>query len=126
MNRTRLNIVLGIIRNILSNLIRDIKILDHHQSDDREYLKIRIKLSKGFVEIREYIIGNTIRSYAYYFEFHGKRIWWNNKPHHKHISTYPHHRHEDGEVLPLEKPSLEEFLKHIREILKQEIQEFTS
>ena len=118
MSRTRLDVVLEKIRDILGGFLREIRVLAHYVVNDKEYLKIRIELETGFIEIREYLTSGYVKNYAYYFEYQNKRVWWNNKPHHKEVTTYPHHKHEDGIVKPLEKHDLEDFLGYVRKYVK--------
>ena len=118
MSRTRLDVVLKKIRDTLGGFLGEIEVLAHYVMNDREYLRVRIELEAGFIEIREYLISGYVKNYAYYFEYQNKRVWWNNKPHHKEIATYPHHKHEDGVVMPLEKHDLEDFLEHVKKYVE--------
>jgi hypothetical protein len=35
------------------------------------------------------------------------------------VPTYPHHRHVNGKIKPLEGRSIKEFLHHLRELLSK-------
>ena len=82
----------------------------------------------GYIEIKsEFIDGSKLQvfelvelkenaaevlKYRYHFERSDRKIMrWDNAPHHKEISTFPHHKHINGDVLDSEKPSIEEVLE---------------
>ena len=52
MSRTRLDVVLEKIRDILGGFLREIRVLAHYVMNDKEYLRIRIELETRFSEIR--------------------------------------------------------------------------
>ena len=43
---------------------------------------------------------------------------YNNAPHHRQIATFPHHKHVKNQVKPLYEPSIEAFIKEVKEILE--------
>jgi len=61
------------------------------------------------VMIREYIVEETIVAYGYYLRAANYEEWWDNRPHHQEVPTYPHHRHVNGKIKPLEGRSIKEF-----------------
>jgi len=42
-------------------------------------------------------------------------VRWDNKPHWKEMSTYPHHKHENDQVFPSHRVTIEDVLKQIEE-----------
>ncbi len=105
-NQTRLEYVLSEIKRILGDLVINIKVITHTIIGDREHLKVRVELIRGFCEIREFIKSGKVISYGYYFQYCGHEIWWNNKPFSQETETFPHHAHEDRWILPLHRPYL--------------------
>nr|MDO8044883.1 DUF6516 family protein [Candidatus Baldrarchaeota archaeon] len=43
---------------------------------------------------------------------------YNNAPHHRQIATFPQHKHVKNQVKPLYEPSIEAFIKEVKEILE--------
>ncbi|WP_143522162.1 toxin-antitoxin system TumE family protein [Pyrodictium delaneyi] len=68
------------------------------------------------LHLRQIRRGDKVIAYSYYWlSQSGETIeGWDNAPHHPEVETYPHHRHVGGEVRPLEDPSLEAFLEHVK------------
>ncbi len=49
--------------------------------------------------------------YGYYMRISNHVEWWDNRPHHPEISTFPHHRHIGDRVEKLENPDLSAFIE---------------
>jgi len=88
-------------------------VIEHYiiNEDNIEYLNVRINIphANTVVVIREYWQGNDLVAYGYYLRAYDYEEWWDNRPHHPEIQTYPHHRHLGEEIYPLQDPSLEKF-----------------
>lgn len=118
---SRLAEILKSLSEILSEYKPAIEVIEHSLEDDKEYLNIRIviKHKNTTVMIREYIYKEAIVAYGYYLRVASYEEWWDNRPHHQEVPTYPHHRHVDGKIKPLEGRSIKEFLHHLRELLSR-------
>ena len=103
-----------------SDVIRDFTILEYRTFKLGFYIKVRADLINSSTLIITEYSDEEERNYSYQWQsLDDKTIErWDNAPHHKNISTYPHHRHKDDKVLPSEEITLEDILKHIRQILK--------
>ena len=44
---------------------------------------------------------------------------YDNAPHHRKISTYPHHKHLEDKVFPVEKWSIEAFIREALDIISR-------
>ncbi len=95
-----------------------ILVLKHEVSENAEYLSLRVEIphSEAFLEIREFWKGNELVAYGYYVRVKDYEEWWDNRPHHREVITFPHHRHVKGKVEPLFDRSLEAFLKRVKEL----------
>ena len=83
---------------------------------------LRFKAQLTFINdsklfIKEYLFENKERKYAYHWqEVNGQlRARWDNSPHHRHITTFPHHKHETGGITA----SYERNLRDILEVIRQ-------
>lgn len=84
----------------LSKIVKDFIILDIKQFNDGFYLKIKVELKdNSIVHIKEYV-DTYERNYSYHWQdVNGNQIIrWDNAPHHKDITTYPHHLYKDDKV----------------------------
>lgn len=115
----RLTKVLELINTYLKEFKPIITVTEHHVENNSEYLNIRIMMSilSTLIVVREYIVEGNIVAYGYYARIGGYEEWWNNRPHHPEIRTYPHHRHTKEGVKQLRTPNLETFLQYIRKRL---------
>jgi hypothetical protein len=120
---SRLAEVLKLVREILGEHKPVVEVIEHFLEDEKEYLNIRIVIEykNAIAIIREYIYRETVIAYGYYFRMTGYEEWWDNRPHHQELPTYPDHKHIDGKIEPLEKRSIEEFLRHLGELLAMHV-----
>jgi len=118
---SRLTEVLKLVREILGEHEPIIEVIEHSLRDDREYLNIKMTIERknAVIMIREYVREGNIVAYGYYFRTAGHEEWWDNRPHHREVPTYPDHEHVDGKIEPLKGRSIEEFLRHLGELLEE-------
>mgnify|MGYP000047011166 FL=1 len=82
----------------------------------------RIVASKNTYKIyvTELILDGNITKYSYTLLHKNKPLLrYDNSPHYPHISTYPHHKHVKETINPLQKPSIEEFMKETQEVIEK-------
>lgn len=120
MNKSRRDEIVELIKRSLGPYVVKIEVLEHRVRDSSEYIKLRVLLHQGIIEIREFMKHGERRYYAYYADVRGRRFYWNNEPHHPEVSTFPHHEHENSEIRPLERPTLDAFLEKVKRILVKE------
>lgn len=123
---TRLQYVLDLINRFLGGFNPLIKVVEHYIANDKEseeYLQLRIRFRhvNALVMLREYWCRGTLIAYGYYMRIGSYEEWWDNRPHHPEVPTHPHHRHLEGRVHPLQDPSLENFLRRVKELLTTDI-----
>lgn len=100
--------------------IKNVEVLDLRIFKTGFYVKIIVQLKDDSVlNIREYV-DEFERAYSYHWQTkEGKLIIrWDNAPHHKNISTYPHHKHIKEKILPNYAITCEEILKEIEQVIK--------
>ncbi|WP_099210405.1 toxin-antitoxin system TumE family protein [Thermococcus henrietii] len=104
-----------------SPVVREYEVLDYKEGRDFYFLKIKAELTDGSaLYIREFVSENEY-SYSFQWQKNGNLlIRWDNAPHHRHLETFPHHKHVGSKdnVQPSNEVSLEDVLKTIEEKLK--------
>ncbi|WP_297535960.1 DUF6516 family protein [Thermococcus sp.] len=107
-----------------SPVVREYEVLDYKECKDFYFLKIKAKLVDGSVlyilYIREFVSEHEY-SYSFQWQKNGNLlIRWDNAPHHRHLETFPHHKHVGSKdnVQPSKEVSLEDVLKTIEGKLK--------
>ena len=78
-----------------SGIIKKHTILEIKYSKTAQYLKARVELKNGdILQVKEYISSiEHLYSYHWQKENGDLIIRWDNSPHHRHIATFPHHKH---------------------------------
>lgn len=95
--------------------VSQIEVQEFRTFKDGFFVKVKAALSCGwFLFVREYV-DFCERNYSYHLQdAEGNLIArWDNAPHHPNVSTYPHHKHLRGEVLPSYSITCEEILEEI-------------
>ncbi len=69
--------------------------------------------------IKDYLFLDGKRKYSYHWQdANGKLITrWDNSPHHKEISTFPHHKHLLNDVVESKERIIKDVLKVIRDTI---------
>jgi len=65
---------------------------------DEKLIAIAYLVNTSVLHIRERYKDGELVKYSYHFMKGNKVIRWDNVPHHKEISTYPHHMHENDKI----------------------------
>lgn len=98
-----------------SSIVESYEILNLLQDEDFYYLKIKsIIIDKTILHIRIYLSDEEY-NYAFHWQAeNGERILrWDNAPHHKDISTFPHHLHNGQGIKISYTITLNDILKEI-------------
>jgi hypothetical protein len=71
------------------------------------------------LHIKDYLFVDGTRKYSYHWQdaYGQLRARWDNSPHHNHVVTFPHHKHEPGKVSPSYERNLRDILEVIRQAL---------
>ncbi len=104
-----------------SNIICDYSVSDFRRYGDAFSLVARIEFIDGSVlHIKDYLFLNGKRKYSYHWQDKKGNLIsrWDNSPHHKNISTFPHHRHSQGKPGKSKERYLDEIVMIINRIIK--------
>jgi hypothetical protein len=104
-----------------SFIVQAYEVLDFRVFKSGWYYKIRVELTDGSVlHAREYA-DEKERNYAYHWqdEQYNLRVRWDNAPHHPHLITHPHHRHEGTQIVSSKEITLQDVLKAIEKRLME-------
>jgi len=93
----RLKRILDLIEKILHEFRPTVSVVRHEVDSQAvtEYIYIRILFPKvnAVVTLREYWKSRKLIAYGYYVRVKAYEEWWDNRPHHPEVPTFPHHRH---------------------------------
>ena len=106
--------------NLFEDIIVETQILTQRQDNRIMELRVRLKLiDNSILEITEIFVFNVSKR-KYSFQWMDKnynlKIRWDNAPHHRQITTFPHHKHIEHEdnIHESEEKRIEEILALIR------------
>lgn len=76
-------------------------------------------IDHSVLHIKDYLFIDGTRKYSYHWQDAKNQIRarWDNSPHHRHISTFPHHKHEPGTIAASYERNLRDVLEIIRQTL---------
>ncbi|MGH7595145.1 MAG: toxin-antitoxin system TumE family protein [bacterium] len=98
-----------------SPAVKQVQVIDLIDEATVRHLKRRAELVDGStLHLNESsIIGKNKYSYHWQDAQNQLIIRWDNAPHHPHLTTFPHHRHEGGAVHENPRVSIDEVLAEI-------------
>jgi hypothetical protein len=100
------------------DIIAAVEKLDVQERYDLIHVKAHLVLVDGTqLRVSEVWINEELEKYSYYWleEDNDVILGWDNAPHHEDVDTFPHHRHEEGEVHASEAVNADKVLQHLRE-----------
>ncbi len=104
-----------------NNIVVEVRIEKLIISQKHGYIKLRIILIDGrVIEIREFIDASLTKiKYAYSFLQRNKVIFrYDNAPHHKEITSFPHHKHTSNEkIIATKEPNIFRIKKEVLKTL---------
>jgi len=100
-----------------SAIVLDVDVLELIDEDSVKLIKIKAVLKENCLLYITELHTRNYQKYSYHCqENDGKLIArWDNKPHWKDMSTYPHHKHENDQVSPSHRVTIVDVLDHIKE-----------
>ena len=101
-----------------SKIILDFRILDFGTFPSGRYYKLKIVLvDHSILQAREFLSPYE-RNYAFHWMDKDKNliIRWDNAPYHPKINSFPHHKHERGDIMESYEISLEEVVHYIESL----------
>ncbi len=87
--------------------------------NDEKLIAIAYLVDSSVLHIRERYKEGELIKYSYHFMKGNKVIRWDNVPHHKEISSYPHHKHENDKVKESTKMDIDLVLEEIENFTKE-------
>jgi len=108
------------LRNIVDkcpDIVKQIEKLEISEEEQISKLKAKLRLFDGTILwVREVWLKEKIEAYSYYWLRPDETviIGWDNAPHHKEISFFPHHRHTSNRIEPSEEKNLRDVLNFIK------------
>lgn len=103
-----------------SNIIRNYSVSNYKKFGSAFALVSNIKFIDGSIlNIKDYLFIDGKRKYSYHWQNNkGELISrWDNSPHHKSITTFPHHRHYKDKIVSSNERSLSDIVKFISKII---------
>ncbi|MGA1874459.1 MAG: DUF6516 family protein [bacterium] len=99
-----------------SPLIDGIKVIELIDEKTFKLLKVEAYISDHSLLYIHELHTQSYQKYSYHWQnSNGELILrWDNKPHWKHLATFPHHRHEKGEVVESHRITIGELLETIQ------------
>jgi len=104
-----------------SDIIADYSVFEYKRYGSAISLVAKFGFKNGsLLHIKDYLFIDGKRKYSYHWQdAQGKLITrWDNSPHHRELSTFPHHRHLSEEVAA----SKERTIKDVLIVIKNAIQ----
>ena len=98
-----------------SSAVLSFDVLDYKKWKNGRYYKLKIGFSdQTFLSVREYV-DEKERNYSFHWQTADNEliVRWDNAPHHKHLRTYPNHKHQCGKVFESAQTSLKDVLGFI-------------
>ncbi|MCP5104436.1 MAG: hypothetical protein GY950_13695 [bacterium] len=104
-----------------SSIVSNYSVSEHKKYGPAYSLVAGIEFIDGSIlYIKDYLFIDGKRKYSYHWQT-GKSdliARWDNSPHHKNISTFPHHRHLPDQVTASQARSLREVIETISGIIQ--------
>ncbi len=104
-----------------SKLFKSIGVIDLIDEETVKLIKIRAVVIDGTELYITEVHTTDYQKYSYHWQKADGEliIRWDNKPHWKEIKTFPHHKHEQGKVLPCHRENIDEIIEEINGRLKK-------
>jgi hypothetical protein len=104
-----------------SHLFTSIDVVDLIDEEYVNLLRIKAKVMDGSLLYITELHTRDYQKYSYHWQKESGEIIirWDNKPHWRNIQTFPHHRHEEGKVLPSRRITIDEVIEIIKVKIKQ-------
>ena len=104
----------------VSDVVTGYTVIEYKRYGSASSLVAKIEFNDGSsLSVKDYLFLNGKRKYSYHWQDAGGNLIsrWDNSPHHKGLSTFPHHKHLPDEVLASKERTVKDALKIIRDAL---------
>ncbi len=105
-----------------STIISDFEVITYEIDENQKRLHVKLYLiDNSLLIVKDYKFSDNTRKYSYHWmEQNGDlRLRWDNAPHWKKISTFPHHKHVEREenIMETTETDAQSVLLYIKEQL---------
>jgi len=102
-----------------ASCIVSFEVIEHVDEESVKLLKIHARVIDGSYLFITEVHTAVAQKYSYHWQSAAGTllIRWDNAPHWKNLITFPHHRHEEDNVLPSPRILIEEVISIIRKRL---------
>ncbi len=104
-----------------SDIIADYSVFEYKRVSSASSLVAKIEFKdRSLLHIKDYLFINGKRKYSYHWQnAQGKLIArWDNSPHHRELSTFPHHKHLSENVVVSKERTIKDVLIVIKGAIK--------
>ena len=100
-----------------SAIVLDVEVLELIDEDSVKLIKIKAVLKENCLLYITELHTKDYQKYSYHCQKNDGDliVRWDNKPHWKDMSTYPHHKHENDQVYPSHRVTIVDVLDEIEE-----------
>jgi len=100
-----------------SAIVLDIEVLELIDEDSVKLIRIKAVLKENCLLYITELHTKDYQKYSYHCQKNDGDliVRWDNKPHWKDMTTYPHHKHENDQVSPSHRVTIVDVLDHIEE-----------
>ncbi len=107
--------IISILRQ--STIVRGVEVLELIDEDSVKLIKIKATLKENCLLYITELHTKSYQKYSYHCQKNDGDliVRWDNKPHWRDMSTYPHHKHENDHVSPSHRVTIVDVLDQIEE-----------
>ena len=100
-----------------SAIVLDVEVLEIIDEESAKLIKIRAVLKDDCLLYITELHTKDYQKYSYHCQKNDRNliVRWDNKPHWRDMSTYPHHKHENDQVFPSHRVTIADVLEQIEE-----------
>ena len=100
-----------------SAIVLDVEVLEFIDEDSVKLIKIKAVLKENCLLYITELHTRDYQKYSYHCQKNDGDliVRWDNKPHWRDISTYPHHKHENNQVYASHRVTISDVLHQIEE-----------
>ncbi|MEW6662540.1 MAG: toxin-antitoxin system TumE family protein [Bacillota bacterium] len=111
------------------DIVQEFEVRDEFISEDVGYMRLRLNLVNGDIaEMFEYVVRENGRLKTINYSFHLQNAKgallkrWDNAPHHRSVSNFPHHCHDgsSGRIISSRAMTGRAFLKELKKLYPME------
>ncbi len=119
----RVETVTELLKSSFQAPVRLLKLEIANNSPATGAFKLRVFFTESIIiDIYEYLKNGYTHKYSYSLIIEEHCVLrYDNAPHHKEISTYPHHKHINERITELYSPDIRSFISEVKMFLKDRV-----